>query len=125
MDLPVTFYDAVLGGRSRPDARRPGQRDACPKGSNTGTRLRLKGRGLSDPRATAATFSPGWSSPCRMRPTRHLDAFAEGVPRQAPLQRQAGADGPPVRRPGLNNVTQYRCSARVSKSARSLAVPPP
>jgi DnaJ-class molecular chaperone len=48
MDVPVTVYDAVLGGKA--DAPTPDGPVTLtiPKGANTGTRLRLKGRGLTD-----------------------------------------------------------------------------
>jgi DnaJ-class molecular chaperone len=48
MDLPVTVYDAVLGGKvEAPTPDGPVQL-TIPPGSNTGAKLRLKGRGLSD-----------------------------------------------------------------------------
>jgi len=48
MDLPVTFYDAVLGGKVEAPTPDGPVNISVPKGANTGTRLRLKGRGLSD-----------------------------------------------------------------------------
>lgn len=50
MDLPVTFYDAVLGGKVEAPTPDGPVNVSVPKGANTGTRLRLKGRGLSDAR---------------------------------------------------------------------------
>jgi len=48
MDLPVTVYDAVLGGKvEAPTPDGPVQL-TIPPGSNTGAKLRLKGRGLAD-----------------------------------------------------------------------------
>jgi DnaJ-class molecular chaperone len=48
MDLPVTFYDAVLGGKVEAPTPDGPVNITIPKGSNTGARLRLKGKGLSD-----------------------------------------------------------------------------
>jgi DnaJ-class molecular chaperone len=48
MDLPVTLYDAVLGGKVEAPTPDGPVNITVPKGSNTGARLRLKGRGLSD-----------------------------------------------------------------------------
>jgi DnaJ-class molecular chaperone len=50
MDLPVAFYDAVLGGKVEAPTPDGPVNITVPKGANTGTRLRLKGRGLSDSR---------------------------------------------------------------------------
>lgn len=77
MDLPVTFYDAVLGGKVEAATPDGPVNVSVPKGSNTGTRLRLKGRGLSDARghrgdlfARLVVTLPEGSDPA-------LDAFAE------------------------------------------------
>lgn len=48
MDLPVTFYDAVLGGKVEAPTPDGPVNISVPKGANTGARLRLKGRGLAD-----------------------------------------------------------------------------
>lgn len=48
MDLPVAFYDAVLGGKVEAPTPDGPVTLTLPKGSNSGARLRLKGRGLSD-----------------------------------------------------------------------------
>ena len=48
MDVPVTVYDAVLGGKAEAPTPDGPVTLTIPKGSNTGTRLRLKGRGLAD-----------------------------------------------------------------------------
>jgi DnaJ-class molecular chaperone len=49
MDVPVTVYDAVLGGKAEAPTPDGPVTLTIPKGANTGTRLRLKGRGLVDP----------------------------------------------------------------------------
>ena len=48
MDLPVTVYDAVLGGRVEAPTPDGPVTLTVPKGSNSGAMLRLKGRGLPD-----------------------------------------------------------------------------
>ncbi|MBX3482453.1 J domain-containing protein [Phenylobacterium sp.] len=50
MDLPITLYDAVLGGKVEAPTPDGPVKISVPKGSNTGARLRLKGKGLSDAR---------------------------------------------------------------------------
>lgn len=47
MDLPVTLYEAVLGGKVEAPTPEGPVTLTVPKGSNTGARLRLKGRGLA------------------------------------------------------------------------------
>jgi DnaJ-class molecular chaperone len=47
MDLPVTVPDAVLGGKVQAPTPDGSVTLTVPKGSNTGTVLRLKGRGAS------------------------------------------------------------------------------
>jgi DnaJ-class molecular chaperone len=49
MDLPVTVYDAVLGGKVEAATPDGAVTLTVPKGSNSGSRLRLKGRGLAGP----------------------------------------------------------------------------
>ena len=48
MDLPITFYDAVLGGKVEAPTPDGPVNVTVPKGANSGARLRLKGRGLVD-----------------------------------------------------------------------------
>jgi DnaJ-class molecular chaperone len=48
MDVPVTLYDAVLGGKVEAPTPDGPVTLTVPKGSNSGTRLRLKGRGMVD-----------------------------------------------------------------------------
>jgi DnaJ-class molecular chaperone len=48
MDVPVTVYDAVLGGKVEAPTPDGPVTLTVPKGSNSGARLRLKGRGLVD-----------------------------------------------------------------------------
>jgi DnaJ-class molecular chaperone len=50
MDLPVSVPDAVLGGKAPAPTPDGTVSLTIPKGSNTGQTLRLKGRGLPDPK---------------------------------------------------------------------------
>ena len=50
MDLPVTVPDAVLGGKVQAPTPDGAVTMTIPKGSNSGQSLRLKGKGLSDPK---------------------------------------------------------------------------
>ncbi len=49
IELPVTLSEAVLGGRLDVPTPSGPVRMSVPKGSNTGTRLRLKGKGVPRP----------------------------------------------------------------------------
>ncbi|PZQ51095.1 MAG: molecular chaperone DnaJ [Phenylobacterium zucineum] len=77
MDLPVTFYDAVLGGKVEAPTPDGAVMVTVPKGANTGARLRLKGKGLADAKggrgdlfARLVVVLPEASDPA-------LEAFAE------------------------------------------------
>lgn len=48
MDVPITVYDAVLGGKVEAPTPDGPITLTVPQSSNTGARLRVKGRGLSD-----------------------------------------------------------------------------
>ena len=48
MEVPITAYDAVLGGKVEAPTPDGPVTLTIPKGSNTGARMRLKGRGLTD-----------------------------------------------------------------------------
>ncbi|MET0295704.1 MAG: J domain-containing protein [Phenylobacterium sp.] len=50
MDLPVTVYDAVLGGKAQAPTPDGPVSITVPKGANSGQVLRLKGRGAPDAR---------------------------------------------------------------------------
>jgi DnaJ-class molecular chaperone len=84
MDVPVTVYDAVLGGKV--DAPTPDGMVTLtvPKGANTGARLRLKGRGFADAQgrrgdlfARLVVTLPDASDP-------ELEAFAEAWRQKRP-----------------------------------------
>lgn len=78
LDLPVTLTEAVLGGRVEVPTPAGPVAMRVPKGSNTGTVLRLKGRGVrrrdgtrGDAFATLRIVLPD-------APDAELEAFAEG-----------------------------------------------
>ncbi|CAN5338014.1 J domain-containing protein [soil metagenome] len=50
MDLPISVPDAVLGGKVQAPTPDGNVSMTVPKGSNSGATLRLKGRGLPDPK---------------------------------------------------------------------------
>lgn len=53
MDLPVTVYDAVLGGKVEAPTPDGPVSLSVPAGSNTGAKMRLRGKGAIDPRTGA------------------------------------------------------------------------
>ena len=78
MDLPISVPDAVLGAKVQAPTPEGPVTLTVPKGSNTGQSLRLKGRGLPDPKtgvrgdllARLQIFLPETPDP-------ELEAFAE------------------------------------------------
>jgi len=84
MDVPITAYDAVLGGKAEAPTPDGPVTLTIPKGANTGTRMRLKGRGLTDASgkrgdlfARLAVVLPDATDP-------QLEAFAEVWKRERP-----------------------------------------
>ncbi len=77
MDLPVTFYDAVLGGKVEASTPDGPVTITVPKGSNTGARLRLKGRGLSDAKGHRGDLFARLVVTLPDTPDPDLEAFAE------------------------------------------------
>ncbi|MBS0362482.1 MAG: J domain-containing protein [Proteobacteria bacterium] len=84
MDVPITVYDAVLGGKAEAPTPEGPVTLTIPKGANTGTRLRLKGRGLTDARghrgdlfARLVVTLPEGTDP-------DLEAFAEAWKKDRP-----------------------------------------
>ena len=77
MDLPVTFYDAVLGGKVEAPTPDGPVMVTVPKGSNTGARLRLKGRGLTDARNGRGDLFARLVVVLPEGPDPALEAFAE------------------------------------------------
>ena len=78
MDLPVTLKEAVLGGKVPVPTLTGTVSLTVPPNSNTGTVLRLKGKGIAGPwQRTGGRPLCDWSSPCPTSPIE-LSSFAEG-----------------------------------------------
>ena len=85
MDLPVSVPDAVLGAKVQAPTPDGPVTLTVPKGSNAGSTLRLKGRGLPDPRSGArgdllARLQIVLPDP----PDAELEQFAEAWRKQRP-----------------------------------------
>jgi DnaJ-class molecular chaperone len=77
MDVPVTVYDAVLGGKVEAPTPDGPVTLTVPKGANTGARLRLKGRGLSDAAGRRGDLFARLVVALPEKPDPELEAFAE------------------------------------------------
>ena len=77
MDLPVTFYDAVLGGKVEAPTPDGPVTLTVPKGSNTGARLRLKGRGMADAKGHRGDLFARLVVTLPESPDPALETFAE------------------------------------------------
>ena len=86
MDLPVTVYDAVLGGRVEAPTPEGPVTLTVPKGSNSGARLRLKGRGLPDSTGQRGDLFARLMVSLPEEPDSELGAFAEAWRRQRPYK---------------------------------------
>lgn len=84
MDVPVTVYDAVLGGRAEAPTPDGPVTLTIPKGANTGTRLRLKGRGLSDAKGVRGDLFARLVVTLPDKPDAALDALSETWKRERP-----------------------------------------
>ncbi|THD59111.1 DnaJ C-terminal domain-containing protein [Phenylobacterium sp.] len=84
MDVPVTVYDAVLGGKAEAPTPDGPVTLTIPKGANTGTRLRLKGRGLADARGVRGDLFARLVVTLPETPDAALEAFAEAWRRDRP-----------------------------------------
>ena len=84
MDVPVTAYDAVLGGKAEAPTPDGPVTLTIPKGANTGTRLRLKGRGLSDPQGRRGDLFARLVVTLPDTPDANLEGFAEIWKRERP-----------------------------------------
>jgi DnaJ-class molecular chaperone len=84
MDVPVTLYDAVLGGKvEAPTPDGPVQL-TVPKGANTGTRLRLKAKGLVDARGNRGDLFARLVVVLPDKPDPELEAFADQMRQKRP-----------------------------------------
>ena len=77
MDVPVTVYDAVLGGKVEAPTPDGPVTLTIPKGANTGARLRLKGRGLSDAKGQRGDLFARLVVTLPEKPDAELEALAE------------------------------------------------
>jgi DnaJ-class molecular chaperone len=77
MDVPITVYDAVLGGKVEAPTPDGPVTLTIPKGSNTGTRMRLKGRGLPDARGVRGDLFGRLVVTLPEKPDAELEALAE------------------------------------------------
>ena len=86
MDLPVSVYDAVLGGKVEAPTPEGAVTLTVPKGSNTGARLRLKGRGLTDAKGQRGDLFARLVVALPDQADSELEAFAEAWKRDRPYQ---------------------------------------
>ena len=84
MDVPITVYDAVLGGKAEAPTPDGPVTLTIPKASNTGARLRLKGRGLADARGVRGDLFARLVVTLPETPDAALDAIAETWKRERP-----------------------------------------
>ena len=84
MDVPVTVYDAVLGGKAQAPTPDGPVTLTIPKGANTGARLRLKGRGLADAQGRRGDLFARLVVALPDRPDAELEALAETWKRERP-----------------------------------------
>jgi len=84
MDVPVTVYDAVLGGKAEAPTPDGPVTLTIPKGANTGARLRLKGRGLSDAAGKRGDLFARLVIVLPDAPDAELETFAEQWKRDRP-----------------------------------------
>jgi DnaJ-class molecular chaperone len=77
MDVPVTVYDAVLGGKVEAPTPDGPVTLTIPKASNTGARLRLKGRGLADAQGRRGDLFARLVVALPDKPDAELEKFAE------------------------------------------------
>ncbi|HEV2531077.1 J domain-containing protein [Phenylobacterium sp.] len=77
MDVPIAAYDAVLGGKVEAPTPDGPVTLTVPRGSNTGARLRLKGRGLVDAQGRRGDLFARLVIVLPDKPDPELEAFAE------------------------------------------------
>jgi DnaJ-class molecular chaperone len=77
MDVAVTVYDAVLGGKVEAPTPDGPVTLTVPKGANTGSKLRLKGRGLTDAQGRRGDLFARLVVVLPDNPDADLEAFAE------------------------------------------------
>ena len=77
MDLPISVPDAVLGGKIEAPTPDGPVTLSIPKGSNSGAKLRLKGRGLSDAKGHRGDLFARLVVTLPDAPDAELEKFAE------------------------------------------------
>jgi DnaJ-class molecular chaperone len=77
MDLPISVPDAVLGGKVEAPTPDGPVTLSIPKGSNTGAKLRLKGRGLADAKGKRGDLFARLVVTLPDTPDAELEKFAE------------------------------------------------
>ena len=80
MDLPVTLKEAVLGGKVPVPTLTGTVTLSVPPNSNTGTTLRLKGKGIAAQSATAGDFYVRLVISLSDKPDESLRTFLQGRP---------------------------------------------
>jgi DnaJ-class molecular chaperone len=86
MDVPVTVYDAVLGGKVEAPTPDGPVTLTVPKGANTGSKLRLKGKGLVDGQGRRGDLFARLVVTLPDVVTPELEAFAEEWRKKRPYQ---------------------------------------
>jgi len=84
MDVPVSVYDAVLGGKAEAPTPDGPVTLTIPKGANTGTRLRLKGRGLTDAQGRRGDLFARLVVTLPDKPDAELEKLSETWKRERP-----------------------------------------
>jgi DnaJ-class molecular chaperone len=84
MDLPISVPDAVLGGKVEAPTPDGPVTLSIPKGSNSGARLRLKGRGLADGKGKRGDLFARLAVTLPDAPDAELETFAETWRAQRP-----------------------------------------
>ncbi len=84
MDLPISVPDAVLGGKVEAPTPDGPVTLTVPKGSNTGAKLRLKGRGLSDAKGVRGDLFARLVVTLPDAPDAELEKFAEAWRKDRP-----------------------------------------
>ena len=84
MDVPISVPDAVLGGKVQAPTPDGPVTLNVPKGSNTGSTLRLKGRGLYDAQGRRGDLLARLAVTLPDKPDPELEAFAEAWRKERP-----------------------------------------
>jgi DnaJ-class molecular chaperone len=77
LDLPVALYEAVLGATVQCPTLEGPVEIKIPKGANTGTTLRLRGKGIPDPQGVRGDQYVKLKIMLPDQPDEHLNRFAE------------------------------------------------